>query len=32
MFQKDRRKNTGGPKQKRKKEIKAGKVFWAVKN
>jgi hypothetical protein len=31
MDQKDRRRNIGGPKQKRKKEIKIGKDFWAVK-
>jgi hypothetical protein len=27
IFQKDRRRNTGGPKQKRKKEIKQGRIF-----
>jgi hypothetical protein len=31
MDQKDRRRNIGGPKQKRKKEIKIGKDFWAIK-
>jgi hypothetical protein len=32
MSQKDKRRNTGEPKQKRKKEIKTGKDFWAVEN
>jgi hypothetical protein len=32
MDQKDRRRNTGGPKQKRKKEIKIGNNFLAAKN
>jgi hypothetical protein len=32
MSQKDRRRNTGGLKQKRKKEIKTGNDFWAGKN
>jgi hypothetical protein len=32
MGQKDSRRNTGRPKQKRKKEIKMGKDFWAAKN
>jgi hypothetical protein len=32
MGQKDRRKNTGGSKQKRKNEIKTGKNFWAAEN
>jgi hypothetical protein len=32
MGQKDRRRNTSGPKQKRKNEIKTGKDFWAAKN
>jgi hypothetical protein len=32
MGQKDRRRNTDGPKLKRKKEIKIWKVFWAVEN
>jgi hypothetical protein len=30
MSQKDRRRNIGGPKWKRKKEIKYGKDFWAA--
>jgi hypothetical protein len=32
MSQRDRRRNTGGLKWKRKKEIKTGKDFWAGKN
>jgi hypothetical protein len=32
MSQKDRRRNTGRLKQKRKRKIKLGKDFWAGKN
>jgi hypothetical protein len=32
ISQRDRRRNTGGLKWKRKKEIKTGKDFWAGKN
>jgi hypothetical protein len=32
MGQKDRRRNTDRKKQKRKKEIKIGKDFWAAEN
>jgi hypothetical protein len=32
MGQKDRRKNTGGSKRKRKNKIKIGKNFWAAEN
>jgi hypothetical protein len=32
MDQKDKRMNTGRPKQKRKKEIKTGKDIWTAKN
>jgi hypothetical protein len=32
MNQKDRRRNTSRPKQKRKKDIKIGKGFWAAKD
>ncbi len=32
MGQKDRKRNTSEPKQKRKKEIKIGKDFWAAEN
>jgi hypothetical protein len=32
MGQKDRRRNIGRPKQKRKKEIKTGMDFWAAEN
>jgi hypothetical protein len=32
MGQKGRRRNTSGAKQKRKKEIKIGKDFWATEN
>jgi hypothetical protein len=32
MCQKVRRRNTSGTKQKRKKEIKIGKDFWATEN
>jgi hypothetical protein len=32
MGQKDKRRNTGRPKQKRKKEMKIGKDFWADEN
>jgi hypothetical protein len=32
MSQKDRRRNTSRPKQKRKKDIKIGKGFWAAKD